>query len=244
MAKAIVNRLRGVIEKCIDTAQSAFVPGRLISDNVLLAYEILHTLKQKRVGRKGFMAMKLDMSKAYDRVEWNFVKEIMIRMGFAFSWIETIMECLTSISYSMIVNGFKREIFNPSRGLHQGDPLSLFMFLLCGEGLSSLMHLAMDEGLLREVKASKSGPQVSHILFTDNCILFSEASGRGANVLKEILKKYRRCSGKNTPKIDRNLVVNILGVRCSNDPESYLGLPNMVGRKKRESFQILKDRIK
>ncbi|KAA3488587.1 reverse transcriptase [Gossypium australe] len=131
------------------------------------------------------------------------------------------------------------------------------MFLLCGEGLSSLMRLTMNEGLLREVKVNKSGPQVSHLLFADDCILFSETSSRGANVLKEIIRKYRRCSGqcvnfdkstvffsKNTPEIDRNLVVNTLGVRCSNDPERYLGLPNMVGRKKRESFQILKDRIK
>ncbi|KAK5775146.1 hypothetical protein PVK06_043015 [Gossypium arboreum] len=69
LAKVIANRLRGVIDKCIDLAQSAFVPGRLISDNVLLAYQILHTLNQKRPGKKGFMAVKLDMSKAYDRVE-------------------------------------------------------------------------------------------------------------------------------------------------------------------------------
>ncbi|KAA3469171.1 reverse transcriptase [Gossypium australe] len=112
------------------------------------------------------------------------------------------------------------------------------------------MRLAMHEGLLRGVKASKSGPQVSHLLFADDCILFSEAFNRGANVLKEILRKYRRCSwqcvnfdkstvffSKNTSEIERNLVVRILGVRCSNDTEWYLGLPNMVGRKKKESFQ-------
>ncbi|KAA3468942.1 reverse transcriptase [Gossypium australe] len=69
IAKAIVNRLQNVIDKCIDKAQSAFVPGRLISDNALLAYEILHTFRQKRTGKKGVMAVKLDMSKAYDRVE-------------------------------------------------------------------------------------------------------------------------------------------------------------------------------
>ncbi|KAH1056048.1 hypothetical protein J1N35_034113 [Gossypium stocksii] len=100
MAKVITNRLRGVIEKCIDVAQSAFVPERLISDNVLLAYEILHTLKQKRVGRKDFMAVKLNMSKAYDRVEWQFIEEMLTKMGFDSGWIKTTTACLTSVSYS------------------------------------------------------------------------------------------------------------------------------------------------
>lgn len=72
LAKIIANRLQKFIGRCIDNAQSAFVPGRLISDNVLIAYEILHTLRQKRTGKKGFVAIKLDMSKAYDRVEWAF----------------------------------------------------------------------------------------------------------------------------------------------------------------------------
>ncbi|KAA3473556.1 reverse transcriptase [Gossypium australe] len=76
-AKVIANCLHLVMDKCIDLAQCAFVPGRLISDNVLLAYEILHTLKQKKTGKKGFMAVKLNMSKAYDRVEWNFIAAIM-----------------------------------------------------------------------------------------------------------------------------------------------------------------------
>ncbi|KAK5835617.1 hypothetical protein PVK06_011311 [Gossypium arboreum] len=103
--EVIVNQFRGVIEKCIDGAQSAFVPGRLISDNVLLAYEILHMLKHKRSGKKGYMAVKLNMSKAYDRVEWNFIREIMIQMGFDQKWVDALMKCVTTVSYSVVING-------------------------------------------------------------------------------------------------------------------------------------------
>lgn len=116
--------------------------------------------------------------------------------------------------------------------------MSPFLFLKCGEGLSSLMRLATRNRLLKGVKASRSGPQISHLLFADDCILFSEATSRGATLLKRILREYRICSGKcvnfdkstvffskNTIE-DRRAVISILGVQSSNDQECYLGLPN------------------
>ncbi|XP_016694234.1 uncharacterized protein [Gossypium hirsutum] len=250
------NRFRGVIDKCIDKAQSAFVPGRLIPDNVLLAYEILHSLKQRRVGKKGYMAVKLDMSKAYDRVEWIFIKKLMSRMGFAQSWIDNIMKCLTTVSYKVVINGTVGMKFYPERGLRQGDPFSPFIFLICG-GLSSLMRTAVEEGFLKGVKVSRRGPQISHLLFADDCILFGEATCRGATSFKAILSEYRRCSGqcvnfekstiffsKNTIEEERRRIVILLRVRSSNESERYLGLPTMVGRQKKVSFQVLKDKIK
>lgn len=104
------------------------------------------------------MAVKLDMTKAYDRVEWNFIKEIMVQIGFGTKWIETIMKCVSSVSYSVVVNRFTSEKFCPSKGLRQVDPLSSFLFLFYGEGLSSLMRLSTREKLLKGVKASRSGP--------------------------------------------------------------------------------------
>ncbi|XP_052490777.1 uncharacterized protein LOC128043023 [Gossypium raimondii] len=86
-AKVLANRLQGVIGKCVDCAQGAFVLGRLIFDNVLLAYKLLHVFCNKRTGKKGYMAVKLDMSKAYDRVEWAFLEAIMFKMGFFEDWI-------------------------------------------------------------------------------------------------------------------------------------------------------------
>lgn len=82
IVRLMANRFRVVLDKCIDEAQYAFVPNRLITDNVFVAYELLHTLINKRSGRKSFMGLKLDMSKAYDRVEWDFLQAMMVRMGF------------------------------------------------------------------------------------------------------------------------------------------------------------------
>lgn len=113
LAKVIANRFRGVIEKCIDGTQSAFVPGRLISNNVLLAYETLYMLKHKRLGKKRYMAFKLDMSKVYDRVEQNFIREIMVRMGFDQKWVDALMKCVTIISYSVVIMGILGKSFYP-----------------------------------------------------------------------------------------------------------------------------------
>ncbi|KAK5802152.1 hypothetical protein PVK06_029735 [Gossypium arboreum] len=108
---------QGYEGKCIDDAQSAFMLGRLISDNVLLAYEILHMLKQKRLGRKAYIVIKLDLSKAYDRVEWNFIKEIMLRMGFDQKWVNALMKCVETVSYSVVINGHVEEKFLPKEDL-------------------------------------------------------------------------------------------------------------------------------
>ncbi|KAA3477549.1 reverse transcriptase [Gossypium australe] len=197
MAKVIANRFRIVMDKCIDLTQSAFVPGRLICYNILLAYELQHNFKHKRARKKGFMAVKLDMSKAYDRVEWNFVEEVMKKFGFDWEWVASLIKCVQIVLYSEVLNGYIGETFFPCRGLRQGDPLSPFLFLFCGEGLSSLMRLTMQGKTIRVIKASKIGPHISHLLFADDCILFDEATERVANSLKQILQEYEICSGQS-----------------------------------------------
>ena len=88
----------------------------------------MHYLDHKRDVKDCFMAIKLDMSKAYDRVEWSFIEKIMERMGFHEKWINIIMQCISTVSYSVLVNGVAYGSIIPSRGLRQGDPLSLIFF--------------------------------------------------------------------------------------------------------------------
>ncbi|KAA3465095.1 reverse transcriptase [Gossypium australe] len=187
-AKVIANRLQGVMELCIDESQSAFIPGRLISDNTLVAYEVLHTLRRKRMGNKGFMAVKLDMSKAYDRVEWAFIRAVMLKLGFDIKWVELILKCISTASFAVNVNEIRGESFQATRGLRQGDSLSPFLFLFCSEGLPALLKMDQKEGSLKGVKASRSGLAITHLLFADDCVLFGEVTRQGARLFKGILK--------------------------------------------------------
>lgn len=124
------------------------MPGRLITDNVMLDFEIFHKMKHRGEGKIGYMTFKLDMSKAYDRMEWCFVEKVMYKMGFYDGWVQHIMAYLSSVSYSFKLNGLVEGCITPSRGLRQGDPFSPYLFLLCSEAFSSMLVKAANDGLI------------------------------------------------------------------------------------------------
>jgi hypothetical protein len=105
ISKVIANRLKGVLHNLISMYQSAFILGRLITDNILAAYETLHSMHTRMWGKEGYMAIKLDMSKAYDRVEWDFLEAILRRLGFMEKWVNLIMMCVRTANYAILVNG-------------------------------------------------------------------------------------------------------------------------------------------
>ena len=137
-----------------------------------MAFETLHHLKTKKLGKRGFVAMKLDMSKAYDRVEWVYVLKIMDEMGFDKKWIQLIFECISTVSYSLLVNGEPSSVIKPTRGIRQGDPLSPYLFLLCIKGLHSLLHQVATAGQIRGVSICNKGPRLTHLFFANDSLIF------------------------------------------------------------------------
>ena len=111
----MANRFKVILSLIISKAQSAFIKSKHISDNVLIAYEIIHAIKNKRAGREGYMVVKLDMSKAYDRVEWAYLRAIMRKIGLVMDWIDLVMRCISSVSFEMLVNGYPAKTFFISR---------------------------------------------------------------------------------------------------------------------------------
>ncbi|CAH9113540.1 unnamed protein product [Cuscuta epithymum] len=158
MAKMIANRLKTLLEKTIEETQSAFIPNRLITDNVLIASEVIHYLNRKREGYTGWCALKLDMAKAYDKMEWAFLRKMLEVMGFEHNFIDLIMLCVSTVRYRVLVNGDLTETIVPTRGLRQGDPLSPYLFILCAEGLAHIINRAIVKGYWSYCKISRNAP--------------------------------------------------------------------------------------
>ena len=158
VSKVLANRLKKILPEVISEKQSAFIPERQIIDNVLVAFEIMHRINQKRNGNECQMAVKLDMSKVYDRVEWAYLEEIMRKMGFQKKWISLSMMCVKTMSFSILINGEPRGKIIPTRGLRQGDLISLYLLLLCAEGLSASFRDEVKMGKIKGVSVCRGAP--------------------------------------------------------------------------------------
>jgi ribonuclease HI len=256
ISKMLANRIRGILPDVISDHQSAFVPGRLITDNILLAYECIHRIKKKQ-GKKGLCAVKLDMHKAYDRVEWSFLEKIMWKMGFDRRWVTLIMACVKSVKYKVRVNSSETDTFIPTRGLRQGDPLSPYLFLFVAQGLSSMLKGAENRGELQGVHVCRDAPPVSHLLFADDSLILMQADKSNAETLKNLLDRYCSNSGQmisdakssiffspNTEVETKVEVCETLNIMTESLTDKYLGLPALVGADRSDCFQYLVDRVR
>ncbi|XP_021771707.1 uncharacterized protein LOC110735833 [Chenopodium quinoa] len=253
--KVLANRLKIYLDKIICVNQSAFTFGRVITDNIFVAFELFHYMKNL-LNKGGCMVMKLDMSKAYDRIEWDFLEVVLDKFGFAQNWYSSVMDCVRSVTFSVLVNGRPTDEFSPRRGFRQGDPISPYLFILCVEVFSHLLREAEEWGSLRGVRIAPSAPSISHLLFADDCIIFSRAAVNDAEVIQDILNTYELLLGqkinfdKTTISFSKGVLksrwtelAGKLGVRIVSIHDRYLGLPTVVGRSKKVITRAVKEKL-
>lgn len=192
ISKVMANRLKKILSKLVVDNQNCFIPGREIADNIILVSEMIHSMhKEKRRG----MAIKLDVSKAYDRVIWNFLLQVLVCMGFNSKWIECIKFCISSVSFSILVNGSVCGFFDATNGLRQGDPLSPSLFVLMAEVLGSRIKRICRLGRWKGIYVYSQFEPITHSQFTDDTLLFREATMQKVSTIKSVLEEYSKASG-------------------------------------------------
>jgi hypothetical protein len=213
-------------------------------------------MQNKRKGLDEYAALKLDMSKAYDRVEWDFLRQMMLKLGFHQNWVHVVMNLVSTVTYRVKVNGELTDEIIPKRGLRQGDPLSPYLFLICAEAFSCLLNAAEDRGDIKGVHVCPEAPSIKHLLFADDSLLLFKIKSQSTSHLQYILSLYEDCSGQminkekcsimfssNTREETRTAVMQSLDIRSEARNVKYLGLPIYMGKSKVQTFNYLKDKI-
>jgi hypothetical protein len=255
ISKILANRLKQMLPKLIFPWQAGFVPGRLIQDNSIIAHELIHSMKKKK-GKGGYIALKIDMEKAFDKMEWGFLIEVMQCFGFFDKWIKWINQCITTTSFSILLNGGSYGFFHPQRGLRQGDPLSPFLFIMGIEVLSRLLLRAENTSQIHGIRAVRGYTPITHLMFADDLLLFTRSSHEELNAILNCLEIYQSWSGqvvnfqKSSILFSHNLNTERKRSLCSlsgfeeGDPSSkYLGLPLALSRSKKHMFESVVEKI-
>lgn len=256
ISKIMTNRLQPFINGLISEQQSAFIPGRQIQDNIIVAHEVFHFLKLKKRGSKAAIAIQLDLNKAYDNVCWDFLLKLMDRMGFDQKWLGWVKHCICTIQFSVTVNGGQVCNVKSGRGLRQGDPLSPYLFLMVADVFSLLLNKAIMNKSLRGIKMKRNCPVVSHLLFADDSLIFLEANPTFCSNFVQMAECFSEALGltinfhkssvrfsANTSDSLKNDISRILGMKEMDVNTKYLGLPAFWGKSKKEFLGYIRDRI-
>ena len=165
------------------------MPNRWITENVVLAQEIVHSFKHMKK-KRGFLGMKLDFNKAYDRMEWSFLEVVLIAFGFSGKTIRLIMQCVSTVQFTLLLNGGICSNFCPFRGLRQGDPLSPYLFILGSKVFMRLINREIQQGSLMGVKIGNTAPPISKLCYVDDIILICRARADEVRSLMNCLDTY------------------------------------------------------
>ena len=191
IAKIIAGRLKPFLDLGISREQFVFLKDRQISEPIGIVQEVLHSIKTKNLCA---FILKLDLTKAFDRVDWSYVRLILIQIGIPLLTVNWIMACITSVNFAVLVNGTPSPFFTASRGIRQGYPLSPLLFILVIEGFSLLIRDARNNGLIRGIQISPS-LALSHLLFVDDVILMGSGTLLDWSSFEVILETFSKASG-------------------------------------------------
>ncbi|CAN1188832.1 Putative ribonuclease H protein At1g65750 [Linum perenne] len=255
LTKCIANRVKNLMGKLTHPSQTSFVPGRHITDNIIIVQEAVHSLRTKKTGIPG-MIVKVDLSKAYDKIEWEFVNDTLRHAGFPVHLRDVIMNCISTPTFQVLWNGSCSASFTPSRGLRQGCPLSPYLFTLCIERLSQMITSAVTFDYWKPIRLVRNGEPLSHIFFADDLVFFGHASVTQARVFMDIIERFCTASGQSINKsksrvffsagMNRNTsrsITDIMGIRATQDLGHYLGVPLLHGRITRNTYEFLLTRL-
>ncbi|KAK6160457.1 hypothetical protein DH2020_003838 [Rehmannia glutinosa] len=204
----------------------------------------------------GYMSIKLDISKAFDCVEWPFVLEVLKSLGYPAPFVNFIHICLSSSSFSFLLNGSQFGSVLPQRGILQGDSLSPYIFIICAKVFSSILQDLQVAGKIHGIQINRHAPIILHLCFTDDTILFGNATLDEARHLKFAIDLFERASGQqinydksgihfspNTYPVVFQQIVGILSIPVVSSHDKYLGLPLVIGKNKWEDFSSIQDRV-
>ena len=235
--KVIVANIYPMLSNLVSPYQTTFVLGRKGIDNVIILQELVHTMSKMK-GKGGFMAIKIDLEKAYDCLEWSFIQDTLALFKFPNHLASLIMSCVSTSSISMLYNGSALEPFLSSRGIRQGDPLSPYFFILCMKVLGTFITEKCDAKLWDSIKASRGGLAFSHLFFVDNLVPLAKADRKNCLAVKDVLDSFCSLSRQKVSnaksRVFFSLNVNldtranlceILEFRSTPTLGKYLGFP-------------------
>jgi hypothetical protein len=181
--------MRPLPSKIIDPSQAAFVPNCWIAENVFLAQEIVHSFKKSK-RKKGSIGFKLDFHKAYDCLEWDFIIKVLGALGFNQNVSNLIFQSISSVRFTLLLNGCKSTSFSSSRGIQQGNPLSSYLFILCNEVLARLIDREVGRGNISGVKVFPRAPTITKLFYADDVLLLCGAKISEVESLMGCIDKY------------------------------------------------------
>jgi hypothetical protein len=191
IAKIIARRIRPILSRSLSEEQLGFLKGRQILDAIGTAQECLHSIKVKKLQA---IILKLDLKKAYDCINWDFLRLTLLQCGFGLPTTNWIMGCVTSAAYAILINGESTKFFQSGRGLRQGFPLSPLLFILVMEGLSLSLKKGQADGKLTGIKVSRL-IKILHLLFVDDVLIMTKASIEEWQEINRILDVFCGASG-------------------------------------------------